>query len=51
MLENLTFLAVCAFFFFLFVGVVVVVDFCGYLLTGKSLMFWLEKILFDKFGK
>lgn len=51
MLENLTFLFMCAFFFFFIVGIVVCIDFCGYLLTGKSFMFWLEKILFEKFGR
>lgn len=50
MLENLTFLAVCAFLFLMIVVIVVMVDFCGYLLTGKSLLLWLEKTLVDKFG-
>lgn len=50
MLENLFFLASCAFFFLVAVGLIVMVDFLSYLLFDFSLLLWLEKMLYDKLG-
>ena len=50
MLENFFFIASCAFFFMVLVGLVVMVDFMSYMLLDFSLLMWLERVLYDKLG-
>lgn len=50
MLGDLLFIVVCFSWFVLLAGALIGLDFLYYAITGKSMLFAIEKYLFDKFG-